>query len=83
MLALFRALPLLVQLGIGLGLVGAVAGGYAYWHHSVYQSGWDDAKADTSAKDKEAVDAANNSVDPVRACRASGRVWRTATGQCE
>lgn len=82
MLALLRTLPLVWQLAGGAAVLLAVGGGYALWHHHVYQTGYDKALLDVAADNQEAIDARNKAVSRVRSCRDAGRVWDTTTGEC-
>jgi hypothetical protein len=83
MITLFRALPMLAQIGAVLGLLALLYGSYKLWEHRIYRSGWDAAIAAVAAQDQEAVDAANKAGARIAECRASGGVWRASTGQCE
>ena len=82
MLAALRALPFLGQLGIGVAVIAAAGGGYALWHHRVYQSGYDAALAGVAATDQEAIAARDKAVARVRSCRDAGGVWDTTAGKC-
>jgi hypothetical protein len=82
MLAVIRALPVVWQVGIGAAILAAAAAGYVYWHHHVYQSGYDAAMLDVAANNKEAIDARNKAVRRVWDCRAADRVWDTTAGVC-
>lgn len=83
MFVLFRALPLLWQLGIGAAALAAVGGGIWAVHHHIYQSGYDAAISDVAAQNKEAVDAADKARAAVRACNAvDGMRWDQFARQC-
>lgn len=82
MLSLLRALPLLWQLGIGVGILAGLGGGYAYWHHKVYTQGYDAAIADVAAVNKEAVDAALQARKKADDCADRGFDWDVTRGVC-
>lgn len=83
MLAAFRLLPIMWQLtAIGVGLATLVAGA-AYFHHKIYQSGYDAAIADVTHQNQEAVDAVNEGRARVRDCNArDGMRWDQVAGEC-
>lgn len=75
--------PYAIQLAIGVGVV-ALAGGalWGYGHHK-YNQGWAAAIAAVAAQDQRAVNAKDEAVAKVRACRDAGRTWSIADGVCE
>lgn len=78
-----RAMPLVVQLSLGLGIIGAIGGGYAYWHHEIYQSGVDDTLTAVAAQNKEGLDAANKLKAEVFDCAARGGSFDQSRWLCE
>ncbi len=82
MLAFLRALPLLWQLGLLAGGGIALGGGYAYWHHKVYSSGYVAAIADVEAANAESVNAADKAREIVRECFDRGGNWDTVKRLC-
>jgi hypothetical protein len=77
------AIPLAGKVGAALVITAVLIGGYALWSSHIEQRGYDRAISAIAAQDREAVNAADNARDHIRACRASGGVWRSSTGQCE
>jgi len=68
----------------GVGLAVLLLGGAALWIDiRAYNRGYAAAIAKIAAQDKEAVDAVNKAVNRIAECRASGGVWRQATGECQ
>jgi hypothetical protein len=69
---------------IALGVAAtAITGVVTWWSLHQYNKGWTAAINSMAAKDKEAVDAADNASARFRECRDAGRVWRTSTGDCQ
>ena len=82
MLTLLRALPLLAQLALAGTVIAGIGGGYAYWHHKVYQSGVDDTLSAIAAQNKEGLDAANKLKAKVFDCAARNGSWNQSRGVC-
>lgn len=83
LILLFRALPIVWQLaGIGV-VIGGVGGAYLYWHHKIYERGYDDAMADTAAQNAKAAEDVKKQLSKTRACRDGGGSWSSARGVCD
>lgn len=84
MFAAFRLLPIGIQVALGLGVLTAIGGGYAVWHHKIYQSGYDAAMSDVAEQNQEAVHAADQARGRVRDCNSrDGMRWNQVTRECE
>lgn len=83
LLAALRALPLLGRIGLaGVGVLG-VGGAYLYWHHQVYEAGYDAAIEDVKKENANAAKAAERARARVRGCDVDGGMrWSQARGQC-
>lgn len=79
-LGAFKLLPLAWKLGIVAASLVALAGTYAYWHHSVFEAGYDKAIADVQAENRFGKDAALQNVQRRRACAGT---WSQSRGVCE
>ena len=55
MIAFFQALPLLYRLAGVLALAGSLIGGYALWHHKIYQEGYNVGRTEIQKRWDEAV----------------------------
>lgn len=82
MITALRLLPLVWQVTI-LGIaITAIVGAYSYWHHTVYQRGYNAAIYAIATKDKEAINAANKISSEVDRCYDSNRSWDAINGVC-
>jgi hypothetical protein len=75
----FKLLPLAWRIGTIAGAASIVIGLYAYWHYSVYSSGYAAAIADVKAENKEGTDAALKNIERRRACNGT---WDQSLGLC-
>lgn len=82
MIAAFRLLPGLWQLGIIAGALVALVGLYSAWHYTVWSRGYDAAIYAIAKKDKGAIDAADKISKAVDACYDASRVWDDTRGVC-
>lgn len=82
MFGFFTGLSLLGRIGTAGGVLIAVIAAYWFWHHTVYNRGYDAAIAAIAAENKEAVDAADRARQKVRACADSGGNWDVTGGVC-
>jgi hypothetical protein len=83
MSALFSAVPLTWRVVAGLAVLAAIAGGYLFWHHRVYQSGYDDAIQDVANHNAVAARTVRDAVSKPRACRDGGGRWDVTRGVCD
>lgn len=64
-------------------LTAAAIGGYLYWHHHVYQAGYDRAIELVAKQNKEALHAVDDARARVRDCNARvGMRWDQVAGEC-
>lgn len=82
MMVLFRALPLLWQLGIGAALLAGAGTAYGVWHYKIYSRGYAAAISDIAKKDKGALDAVKGATTKVDDCFERGGVWDATRGVC-
>lgn len=82
MFALFNLLPLVWRLVAIAGVIASLVGAYAYWHHRVYEQGYDAAIADVQKADNAAVDRAKTGATDIANCRSNNGAWDVTTGRC-
>lgn len=80
---LFRLLPLWGKAAVLLAVVAAIGTAYGVWHHKVYNRGYDAALSAVQSANKEAIDARDTAVLPVKECFDSGREWDVTRGVCQ
>lgn len=76
------AIPLMWRIGIAAAAVGALAVGYGFWHHAVYQSGYAAAIAAVADADDGAVNRVKDEVKIRAECRARGGTWDLVNWKC-
>lgn len=74
--------PYLTRLIIGAVLVIAAGGGFLGLKLHYTHVGYQQAISKIAAEDKETIDAYNQAVDTVHACRNSGGVWDQSEREC-
>jgi hypothetical protein len=79
---LFRALPILVQLGALAAGLAAIGGTYAVWRHSLIVEGEAKNQSRIDQQNQGAKDAADKAAVGPDECDAAGRVWDVAAGEC-
>lgn len=76
------ATGLIVKLGMGVGLVVALAIAYGVWHHKVFKEGYTRALFDIAAEDTAAIKRATDLRATWKTCRDRGGKWDQSAGTC-
>lgn len=82
MFGLLRALPIGVQVGLAIAVLGAIGGGYYAWRTSIFNEGVAYERQQQQERDNEAIGRADDARNAVRACRDRGGMWDQQTSQC-
>jgi hypothetical protein len=82
MFTLFRALPILVQLGALAASVAALGGVYAVWHHKIYNAGYNAAISEIAHENAQAKEKVDGLKTQRRACTPDIGDWDQSNGVC-
>jgi hypothetical protein len=82
LLALLKALPIGLQIGLALAVLAAAGGGYYAWRSSIFDKGVAYQQEQQKESDDHAVERAQRGIKNVDDCVSAGGAWDQAAGVC-